>query len=332
MATPAHISVLYAETLAALSPRAGGRYIDGTLGWGGHSAGILEATAPDGHVLGIDQDTNALQAAQQRLAPFGDRFQAAHGNYRTLDTIAVQHGWPAVDGVLLDIGVSSPQLDTAQRGFSFQHDAPLDMRMNPDGSTTAADLINELPEDELADVIYGYGEERLSRRIARRIVEQRKHHAITRTLELAEIVARAVGGKRGPIHPATRTFQALRIAVNDELGALKEGLAAAARVLKPKGRLVVITFHSLEDRIVKEWMRDEASECLLPPKIEIGACPHLLAPNHIGPRPCIYPTGRACNYAPRLELVTKKPITASAEELARNPRARSAKLRAAERR
>ena len=332
MAAPAHISVLYAETLAALAPQAGGRYIDGTLGWGGHSAGILEATAPDGQVLGIDQDPQALTAAQQRLATYGDRFHAARGNYRTLDSIAAQQGWHAVDGILLDIGVSSPQLDTAERGFSFQADAPLDMRMDPEGAITAADLVNDLPEDELANVIYRYGEERLSRRIAQRIVEHRRQQSITRTIQLADVVARAVGGKRGPIHPATRTFQALRIAVNDELGALEEGLAAATRILKPHGRLVVITFHSLEDRIVKEWMREESSICLLPPKIEIGACPHLLALRQAGPRPCIYPTGRDCDYIPRLEVLSKKPITATAEELAHNPRARSAKLRAAERR
>ncbi|HYF65833.1 MAG TPA: 16S rRNA (cytosine(1402)-N(4))-methyltransferase RsmH [Herpetosiphonaceae bacterium] len=324
-----HQPVLYAEVLDALSLTPGGRYIDGTLGWGGHSAGILERTGPDGRVLGIDQDPLARAAARERLAPFGERATIAEGNYREMAAIAAAHGWADVDGVLLDIGVSSPQLDTPERGFSFQHDAPLDMRMNPTAGETAADLVNTLPEDELADIIYQYGEERMSRRIARRIVEERRRAAIATTGELARLVLRAVGGKHGPTHPATRTFQALRIAVNDELGALRDGLAAATALLRPGGRLAVISFHSLEDRIVKEWIRTESSECLIPPKIEILGCQHLVGAG-LGPRPCIFPVGRDCDYRPRTLPVSRKPIEAGPAELAANPRARSAKLRVAE--
>ncbi len=327
--TTPHIPVLYSEVLEALAIRAGGRYIDGTLGWGGHSAGILEHAAPDGQLLGIDQDAMALEAARERLAPFGDRATIVYGNYRQLRMLASAQGWEAVDGILLDIGVSSPQLDTAERGFSFQADAPLDMRMDQQQPLTAADLVNTLPENELADLIYTYGEERQSRRIAQRIVQQRRTRPLTRTSELAEIVSRALGGKRGPTHPATRTFQALRIAVNDELKALEEGLHAATDLLRPGGRLAVITFHSLEDRIVKEWFRRASSPCLLPAKLEILACPHILAPDLPGPRPCIYPVGRSCNYAPSLQPITKKPIEATSAEVARNVRSRSAKLRVA---
>ncbi len=329
MAESAHIPVLFAATLEGLNLQPGGRYIDGTLGWGGHSRGILERIGPDGQVLGIDQDPTALAAAQATLAPFGPRATLVRGNYRDMLELATPSGWTAVDGILLDIGVSSPQLDTPERGFSFQHNAPLDMRMNPDAPQTAADLVNQLPEDELANVIYQYGEERMSRRIARRIAEERRKAPITTTVQLAALVVRSIGGKHGPTHPATRTFQALRIAVNDELGALQAGLAAAIQLLRPGGRLAVITFHSLEDRIVKEWIRTESSVCLIPPKIEVLGCAHLVAAG-TGARPCIYPVGRDCDYAPRTQPISRKPIEATAEELASNPRARSAKLRIAE--
>ena len=324
-----HVPVLYAAALHGLDLRADGRYLDGTLGWGGHSAGILEHTAPNGLVLGIDQDPLARAAAAERLAAFGSRAIITAGNYRDMATIAAQHGWTDVDGVLLDIGVSSPQLDTPERGFSFQHDAPLDMRMNPTTGETAADLVNTLSEEELANIIYQFGEDRQSRRIASRIVEARRKAPITTTGQLAALVVRALGGQHGPTHPATRTFQALRIAVNDELGALRAGLAAATMLLRPGGRLAVITFHSLEDRIVKEWIKHEASICRIPPKIEILGCPHITAAGS-GPRSCIYPVGRDCDYLPRLQPITRKPIEATAAELAANPRARSAKLRVAE--
>ncbi len=324
-----HIPVLYQATLDGLAVRAGGTYIDGTLGGGGHTAGMLERGAA--RVLGIDQDPAALQAVAERLAVYGDRLTLAHGNFRQIATIAREHGFAAVDGILLDIGVSSHQLDVGARGFSFAQDAPLDMRMNPTEGVTAADLVNTLPEEQLANIIFQYGEERASRRIARRIVERRKAAPITRTAELAELVVRALGGRKDErINPATRTFQALRIAVNDELGALEEALPAATECLAVEGRLAVITFHSLEDRIVKEFMRREAAICMLPPRLFAEQCPHLVD-RGAGPRPCIYITSRDCDYAPRLTPVTHKPIVAGDPELKANPRSRSAKLRIAQR-
>jgi 16S rRNA (cytosine1402-N4)-methyltransferase len=235
-----------------------------------------------------------------------------------------------VDGVLLDIGVSSHQLDVPERGFSFSADAPLDMRMNPTTGMTAADLVNQLPEDDLADLIFRFGEERASRRIARRIAERRRTAPITTTTELADIVKQVAGGKGMRIHPATRTFQALRIAVNDELGALEDALPAATELLELGGRLAVITFHSLEDRIVKHFMQRETAVCLLPPRTFAEACPHLVD-RGTGPRACIYLHHRDCDYAPRLRLVVMKPVIASDAEIATNPRSRSAKLRVAER-
>jgi 16S rRNA (cytosine1402-N4)-methyltransferase len=325
----AHIPVLFAATLDALAVRPGGSYIDGTLGGGGHTAGILERGAA--RVLGIDRDPSALQATAERLQQYGDRLTLVHGNFRDVGSLARDHGFDQVDGVLLDIGVSSPQLDVAERGFSFAQDAPLDMRMDPTQELTAADLVNTLPEDELADLLYRYGEERASRRIARRIAERRRGAPINNTRELAELVARTLGGRKDErIHPATRTFQALRIAVNDELGALEEALPAATELLVIDGRLAVITFHSLEDRIVKEFMRREAAVCLLPPRLFAEQCPHLLEHGQ-GPRRCIYIGSRDCDYMPRLEQVTHKPVTATAEELSANSRSRSAKLRVAQR-
>ncbi len=324
-----HIPVLLRETLEALQIRPGGTYIDGTVGGGGHTAALLEHGA--GRVLGIDQDPEALAAAGERLKAYGERLTLAHGNFRDIGSIARAHGFGQVDGILLDIGVSSHQLDTAERGFSFGHDAPLDMRMNPRVGPTAAELVNTLSEAALADIIYRYGEERLARRIARRIVERRARQPIRTTTELADLVAQVVGRRREErIHPATRTFQALRIAVNDELGALEAALPAATGLLKPDGRLAVITFHSLEDRIVKAFMRRESSVCLLPPRLFAEQCPHLVA-HGVGPRPCIYLADRDCDYAPRLRQVTTKPVVASSEEIEANPRSRSAKLRVAAR-
>lgn len=325
-----HIPVLYNEVLDGLAVRPGGSYVDGTVGGGGHSAGILERSNPHGRLLGLDQDPEALAAAAERLRPFGERVTLVRANFRDLAQVAPANGFAEFDGVLLDIGVSSYQLDRAERGFSFLVDAPLDMRMDPEGPTTAADLVNNLPEEALADVIFRYGEERGSRRIARWIVERRRQRPIVTTSELAQLVVEALGGKREKIHPATRTFQALRIAVNDELRALEDGLEAATSLLRPGGRLAVISFHSLEDRIVKEYIRREASICLLPPRLEPVVCPHLTA-SGAGPRPCIYPsTGRDCDYTPRLRPVVKKPVEPSTAEVAANPRARSAKLRIAE--
>jgi 16S rRNA (cytosine1402-N4)-methyltransferase len=294
-----HIPVLPAEVIAGLAPRSGGRYIDGTLGGGGHAEAILEASAPGGRLLGIDADPAALAAGAVRLAPFGERAVLTHGNFRDLTRLARANGFEPADGILLDLGVSSHQLDTPERGFSFMADAPLDMRMDPTSGETAADLVDELPEGELADLIYRYGEERGSRRIARAIVAARRSGRIATTGALAEIVARALGGRHGKIHPATRTFQALRIAVNHELESLEAALPQATELLAPGGRLAVIAFHSLEDRIVKQFFRAESG---------YGGA-----------------TGPS-----RLRIITKKPIEAGSDEARANPRARSAKLRIAE--
>ena len=323
-----HRPVLLQEAIAGLAVRPGGRYIDGTLGGAGHTAALLEAGA--GHVLGLDQDPAALEAASRRLSKEQAKVTLVHGNFRDIDTIARAHGFEPVAGVLLDIGVSSHQLDVPERGFSFGAAAPLDMRMNPASGPTAADLVNGLSEDELADVIFRFGEERASRRIARRIVERRRSAPIQTTTELAEIVKQVAGSKGMRIHPATRTFQALRIAVNDELGALEDALPAATSLLEPGGRLAVITFHSLEDRIVKQFMQRETAVCMLPPRTFAEACPHLVD-RGAGPRSCIYLHQRDCDYAPRLRPVVPKPQVASDVEIAANPRSRSAKLRLAER-
>ena len=322
-----HTPVLLAEAIEGLAVRPGASYIDGTLGGGGHTSALLAAGA--GHVLGIDRDPAALEATRARFQGEQARLTLVQGNFRDIGMIALAHGFEQVAGVLLDIGVSSHQLDAPERGFSFGSEASLDMRMDPTSGPTAADLVNSLPEDELADLIYRFGEERASRRIARRIVEQRQRALITSTRELAELVKRAVGGKHDRIHPATRTFQALRIAVNDELDALEAALPAATDLLEPGGRLAVITFHSLEDRIVKQFMQRETALCLLPPRTFAEACPHLVE-HGMGPRACIYLHDRDCDYAPRLRPVTTKPVTPSAAEIAANPRSRSAKLRLAE--
>ncbi len=328
MVSFAHTPVLLAETIEGLRVLPGAAYIDGTLGGGGHTTALLAAGA--GRVLGIDRDPEALAAARRRLEDEHERVTLVHGNFRAIATLAQRHGFGRVAGILLDIGVSSYQLDTSERGFSFGAPGPLDMRMDPTAGTTAADLVNTLPEAELAELIYRWGEERAARRIARRIVERRRTASITSTEELAEMVKRAVGGKATRIHPATRTFQALRIAVNDELRALEEALPAAIELLEPGGRLAVITFHSLEDRIVKQFMQRESAICLLPPRTFAEACPHLTEKG-MGPRACIYLAQRDCDYAPHLNPVRSKAVTASEAETRANPRSRSAKLRIAER-
>ena len=304
--TASHIPVLLDEVLTGLNPQPGQRFIDGTVGAGGHTEAILKATAPDGQVLAMDADPAALDIARQRLAPYGDRVRLVHANFSQLATLAHDHHFVPVHGVLLDLGLSSIQLSAGERGFSFQNEGPLDMRYDPGGPTTAADLVNNLPQEELADLLYRFGEERRSRAIARAIVAARPLHT---TRQLAEVVAQAVGGRRGArIHPATRTFQALRIAVNDELGALSRALPAAVSLLAPAGRLAVISFHSLEDRIVKDFFRQESRDCLCPP--EQPTC--------------------TCGHRATLRIITRKPIRASSREIAANPRARSAKLRVAE--
>jgi 16S rRNA (cytosine1402-N4)-methyltransferase len=304
--TTPHIPVLLDEVLGGLSPLPDQRLIDGTLGAGGHTEAILKAIAPHGQVLALDADPSALEIARRRLAAYGDRVRFVHANFAQLAAVARNLDFVPVHGVLLDLGLSSMQLDAGERGFSFQNTGPLDMRYDPNSPTTAADLVNNLAQDELADLIYRFGEERRSRVIARAIVAARP---LRTTHELAEVVARAVGGRRGDrLHPATRTFQALRIAVNDELDVLRAALPAATSVLAPGGRLAVISFHSLEDRIVKEFFRRESRDCICPPEQPVCTCGH-----------------RAT-----LHIITPKPITVTSTEAALNPRARSAKLRVAE--
>jgi 16S rRNA (cytosine1402-N4)-methyltransferase len=301
-----HRPVLLGESLAALAVRPGGWYVDGTLGLGGHAAAILEASAPDGRLLGIDADPDARSLAAERLEPFGARATIVAGNNREIAAICRAHGFLPVDGVLLDLGVSSLQFGPAGRGFSFRYDAPLDMRMDPAAPVSAATIVNEWPEAEIARVIWEFGGERRSRRVAAAIAAARPFHT---TGELAAVVARAVGGG-GAIHPATRTFQALRIAVNDELSALAEALTGAVSVLRsPGGRLAVISFHSGEDRIVKDFFRQRESGCVCPP----------------GAPACV------CGRTATLRRITRKVITPAAAEIDANPRARSARLRVAER-
>jgi 16S rRNA (cytosine1402-N4)-methyltransferase len=302
-----HTPVLLNEVVAALQPRLGGIYADGTLGGGGHAAALLKQSQPGGQLFGIDADPTALQVTQARLAAVAppECFVLVHGKFGGFGELAREQGFTAFDGIVFDLGVSSHQLDTPERGFSFAHDGPLDMRLDPTQGPSAADLLATLPEQELADLIYRYGEERASRQIARRIVARRSQQPLQTTGELASLVAQAVRrpGRRERIHPATRTFQALRIAVNHELNQLEAALPQAVELLRPGGRLAVISFHSLEDRIVKLFFRAESG----------------------------YGGSEAPERPVRLRIITKKPIEPGDEELLANPRSRSAKLRVAER-
>lgn len=309
MAGFAHVPVLAAQTLAALAPRGGGVYIDGTLGGAGHSALILEQSAPDGFLLGIDRDDDALRAASEKLVPFSGRFRLVKGNYADMSQLARQCGIAAADGVLLDIGVSSYQLDEGSRGFSYNQDAPLDMRMDRSQSLTAEQLVNEASVGELTRILYDYGEEKWAARIAQFIADERSRGRIESSGRLVEIIKKAVpaGARDKDQHPAKRTFQALRIAVNGELEALSAGLEAAIGLLKPGGKLAVITFHSLEDRIVKDCFRLHATDCICPPRQPVCTCGHKAD----------------------IKLYNRKPITADNDELAANPRSRSANLRVA---
>jgi 16S rRNA (cytosine1402-N4)-methyltransferase len=304
-----HTPVLLAEVSAGLAVQRGGRFIDGTLGGGGHTAAILHQSAPDGQVLGIDADPAALRRVQTTLAEAiaMGRLLLAHGNFSAIEQIAIAHQFRPVDGILLDLGVSSFQLETPARGFSFVQDGPLDMRFDPTQELNAADIVNTWPADDLADLFYRYAEERHSRRIARYLVQHRPFYSTT---QLAHAVEHAVGGRKGGrIHPATQIFQALRIAVNRELEGLEAALPQCLRLLKPGGRLAVISFHSLEDRIVKRWMQQEASTFTPDPSALSGRREKL----------------------PNLALLTRKPVVASQEEIAHNPRSRSAKLRIVQR-
>lgn len=306
MLASAHIPVLVEETIQALAVQPGGRYIDCTLGGGGHAAAILEHSAPGGQLLGIDADPEAIKVARRRLAAYSDSSLLINDNFVNLKPICYKYDFLPVHGILFDLGLSSLQLNSSSRGFSFQYRAPLDMRLNPSQELTAADIVNTYSETELAHLIKTYGEEGYSRQIARRIVQERP---IRTTLELTHTIEQAAGRRRGKIHPATKTFQALRIAVNQELEHLESALKQAVDLLGFEGRLVVISYHSLEDRIVKQFMQQEAKDCICPP----------------GTPTCV------CGHTASLKLVNRRVITPSLAEIKSNPRSRSARLRAAER-
>jgi len=311
VADPGHQPVLLDEAIAALAPRPGGRYLDGTFGGGGHTRAILAASGPDGRVLALDADPAAIARADGLATEpgVGGRLERVHANFADLAEVAGERGFAPVDGVLLDLGLSSFQLDQGERGFAFRLDGPLDMRFDPTRGEPAADLVNGLPERDLADLIFRFGEEPRSRRIAAAIVRERERAPIAGTARLAEIVAAAAGGRRGETHPATRTFQALRIATNAELDALERALAGSVDILAPGGRLVTIAFHSLEDRVVKRFMQHESATCICPPGLPVCVCGH----------------------TPRLARVTTRAVRAAPPEVAANPRSRSATLRAAAR-
>ncbi len=301
-----HIPVLLAPVLEGLSPQANKLYIDGTFGAGGYTRALLETGA---RVLAFDRDPDAIAAGQALVQESQGRLILAAARFSEMQKIAEQHGLSGFDGITLDIGVSSMQIDEAERGFSFRKEGPLDMRMEQSGPS-AADIVNEMPEEELANLIYKYGEERASRRVARCIANDRKTTPFTTTRQLAEMIARILPTKPTEIHPATRTFQALRIAVNDELGELSKALIAAEQMLKPGGRLAIVTFHSLEDRIVKTFLSERSGR---------GRAPSRLLP------------GEPVPPATKFQLIGRQPIIPSDEEMRTNPRARSAKLRVAER-
>ncbi len=306
MSHSTHIPVLLKETLDALAAQPGGRYIDCTLGGGGHAAAILDRSSPGGQLLGTDADPEAIEIARARLEAYTGSALLVNENFVNLHAICIKYDFLPVHGILFDLGLSSLQLDSNARGFSFQHDAPLDMRLSPSQEVTAADIINTSSESELARLIKTYGEEGYSHRIAHYIMKERP---ITTTLHLVHTIERAIGGRRGKIHPATKTFQALRIAVNQELEHLQAALRQAINLLGFEGRLVVISYHSLEDRIVKQFMRQESRDCICPP----------------GTPACI------CGHKASLTLIHKKVITPLSSEVQINPRSHSAKLRVAER-
>jgi len=315
-----HVPVMLDEVMHFLQPHSGSHYIDGTVGGGGHTAAILERSEPDGKVLGLDADEQALVRVRTRLSQFVDngRLVLVHSNFAHLARIVAEAEFGSIQGILLDLGFSSDQMENAQRGFSFSSDGPLDMRLDQSLAVSAADLVNTTSEQELADIFWRFGEETRSRQIARRIVRERAKSAITRTAQLATLAAAGVPYKSGAIHPATRVFQALRIAVNAELEQLTTVLPQMVATLQAKngeeagaehaGRMVIIAFHSLEDRIVKTFMRREATDCICPPRTPVCVCGHKAT----------------------LRILTRKPLTPTSEEIEHNPRARSAKLRAAE--
>ena len=304
-----HISVLLRECLDGLNIRPDGIYIDGTLGGAGHSSQIAKRLTT-GRLIGIDRDPVALKAAGERLSPYGDRITLVHSNFCRMAEVVKELGLPGVDGILLDLGVSSPQLDEVSRGFSYMADAPLDMRMNGKDALTAREVVNVWPQEELRRILWNYGEERYAPQIAAAICRRREETPIETTLELVDVIRGAMPASafREKQHPAKRTFQAIRIAVNDELGSVEKAMEAAIPLLNPGGRLAVITFHSLEDRIVKLAMAEAAKGCTCPPQFPV----------------CV------CGKKPIVKLISRKPIVASPEELEANPRSRSAKLRVCE--
>lgn len=305
----AHKSVLLDECIEALNIKPDGIYLDGTLGGAGHSEQIVKRLTT-GRLIGVDRDQVALDAAQKRLQQYKDRITLVHSNFKEIDTILDGLHIPQIDGMLFDLGVSSPQLDDAERGFSYMQDAPLDMRMNREDRLTAYDVVNSWPREELRRILFEYGEERYAPLIAAAIERSREERPIETTLELVGIIKGAMPAQalREKQHPAKRSFQAIRIAVNDEIRSVEEMMRAAIPHLKPGGRLAVITFHSLEDRAVKSAMLDQAKGCICPPEFPV----------------CV------CGRTPQIKIITRKPIVSGDRELAENPRARSAKLRVAE--
>lgn len=300
-----HQPVLYHEVLEALAPESGKDYLDGTLGAAGHALGILDSSAPDGRLLGLDLDPEALVIARQRLFDYRDRIVIRQASYKMAPEILKEIGWQKVHGILLDLGVSSMQIDRPSRGFSFMEEGPLDMRFDQTSGPTAAEIVNHLNEEALADIIWQFGDERYSRRIARAIVEARP---ILTTQKLVEVINNAVPGYTSQIHPATRTFQAIRIATNKELETLSTALPGLTERIEIGGRIAIISFHSLEDRIVKQYFKKESRDCICPPEQPICTCGHKAT----------------------LRILTKKPIRASDQEVQENPRSRSARLRVAE--
>lgn len=305
-----HVSVFAKEAVEALQPEPDHIYVDCTLGGAGHSGSILQASSPTGRLLAIDQDLIAIANAKQVLAPYEGRFTIVHSNFRRLADIVAEQGLSGVDGVLFDLGVSSPQLDEGERGFSYQQDAPLDMRMDKTQTFTARDLLNTWSQDEIMKILYEYGEEKWSKRIAEFIIKERAKAPLETTGQLVDIIKAAIpaAARREGGHPAKRTFQGIRIAVNDELNVFAEAIQQAIDVLNPGGRVAIITFHSLEDRMAKQALQEAARGCICPPELPICQCDN----------------------KPRVKVITRKPIMPSEEELAHNPRARSAKLRIAE--
>ena len=300
-----HRPVLYQETIQYLTAKNAKRFLDCTAGAGGHSEGLLRESSPDSELIALDLDPTAIALSQERLKPFGNRAKVIKASYLEAPQVLQAQEWNGVDGILMDLGVSSMQFDQAERGFSFRFDAPLDMRFDPHKGQSAADLVNSLSESDLAQIIWEYGEEKFSRRIAKAIVQARPLYT---TFELADLVRKAVGKTREQQDPATRTFQALRIAVNDELNVISQAVPSLIELLQTNGRIAIISFHSLEDRIVKNVFRQESTDCICPPEKLICDCGHVAT----------------------VKVLTKRPITASEDELQTNPRSRSARLRIAQ--